>query len=45
MIQQSAGIKDVATQIKNPDLVERRRQQIVDAAAKLFIEKGFHKTT
>jgi len=45
MIQQSARTKDVATQIKNPDLVERRRQQIVGAAAKLFIEKGFHKTT
>ncbi len=39
------GTKDVATQIKNPDLVERRRRQIVDAAVQLFIEKGFHKTT
>ena len=33
------------TQVKNPDLVERRRRQIADAAVKLFIEKGFHKTT
>jgi AcrR family transcriptional regulator len=37
--------KDIVTQIKNPNLVERRRRQIVDAAVELFIEKGFHKTT
>ncbi len=37
--------QDIPTQIKNPDLVERRRRQIVDAAVQLFIEKGFHKTT
>jgi len=36
---------DVPTQIKNSDLVKRRRKQIVDAAVQLFIEKGFHKTT
>jgi TetR/AcrR family transcriptional regulator, cholesterol catabolism regulator len=35
----------VPTQIKNPELVEKRRRQIIDAAVKLFIEKGFHKTT
>lgn len=35
----------VATQIKDPELVERRRRQIVAAAVQLFIEKGFHKTT
>ncbi len=35
----------VPSQIKNPDLIGRRRRQIVDAAVKLFIEKGFHKTT
>jgi TetR/AcrR family transcriptional regulator, cholesterol catabolism regulator len=35
----------VATQIKDLDLVERRRRQIVDAAVSLFIKKGFHKTT
>jgi AcrR family transcriptional regulator len=38
-------VKDVPTLVKNPDLVERRRRQIVDAAVELFIEKGFHKTT
>lgn len=37
--------KEIPTQIKNPDLVRRRRQQIVQAAVTLFIEKGFHKTT
>jgi len=36
---------DIPTQIKDPQLVERRRQQIVDAAVQLFIRHGFHKTT
>jgi AcrR family transcriptional regulator len=45
MPDQSTRTRDVPTQIKNPDLVERRRRQIVDAAAKLFIAQGFHKTT
>jgi len=35
----------IPTQVKNPDLVTRRRRQIVDAAVQLFIENGFHKTT
>jgi len=35
----------IPTQIKDPDLVRRRRSQIADAAVGLFIEKGFHKTT
>lgn len=33
------------TQIKDLDLIERRRKEIVNAAVPLFIEKGFHKTT
>ncbi len=37
--------KDIPTQVKNPDLVKRRRRQIADAAVQLFIDKGFHKTT
>ncbi|MDM8525193.1 TetR/AcrR family transcriptional regulator [Desulfococcaceae bacterium HSG8] len=45
MNQQLQRTKEIPTQIKNPDLVERRRRQIVDAAVQLFIEKGFHKTT
>ena len=44
-MQELTRIKDIPTQVKNPDLVERRRRQIADAAVKLFIEKGFHKTT
>ncbi len=42
---ESQSTKDVPSQVKNPDLVTRRRLQIVDASVKLFIEKGFHKTT
>ena len=36
---------EVETQIKNQELVKERRRQIVDAAVKLFIEHGYHKTT
>jgi AcrR family transcriptional regulator len=35
----------IPTQVKDPNLVERRRRQIADAAVRLFVEKGFHKTT
>ena len=37
--------KDIPTQVKDPQLVERRRRQIADAAVRLFIKDGFHKTT
>jgi AcrR family transcriptional regulator len=43
--RKSQGSKDVPSLIKNQDLIDRRRLQIVDASVKLFIEKGFHKTT
>ena len=36
---------EISTQIKNPELVERRRKQLVKAATKSFIKKGFHKTS
>lgn len=36
---------EVHTLVKDPGLVERRRREIVDAAVKLFVENGFHKTT
>ncbi|CCK78844.1 TetR/AcrR family transcriptional regulator [Desulfobacula toluolica] len=36
---------DVPTQIKNPELVSKRRRQIIDSTVKLFIEHGYHKTT
>ncbi|AOY57927.1 MULTISPECIES: TetR/AcrR family transcriptional regulator [Desulfococcus] len=45
MTGQGGKMKEIPTQIKNPELVKRRRRQIVDAAVQLFIEKGFHKTT
>jgi TetR/AcrR family transcriptional regulator, cholesterol catabolism regulator len=32
-------------QIKKQELVAKRRRQIIDAAVRLFIDKGFHKTT
>jgi NAD(P)-dependent dehydrogenase (short-subunit alcohol dehydrogenase family)/AcrR family transcriptional regulator len=35
----------IPTTIKNRQLVQKRRGQIVVAATKLFSEKGFHKTT
>ena len=45
MTEHAIRTRDVPTQIKNPDLVAKRRRQIVEAAAKLFIAQGFHKTT
>jgi len=38
-------VVNIPTQIKNQNLVELRRRQIIDAAVQLFIDKGFHKTT
>jgi len=37
--------REIVTHIKNKDLVKERRRQIVDAAVKLFIQYGYHKTT
>jgi AcrR family transcriptional regulator len=37
--------RDIPTQVKNRELVQRRRRQIVDAAVPLFIENGFHRST
>ena len=44
-MQELIGTKDIPTQVKDPDLVSRRRRQIADAAVQLFIDRGFHKTT
>ncbi len=44
-MQELIRTKDIPTQVKNPDLVQRRRRQIADAAVQLFIDRGFHKTT
>ncbi|MFJ8248031.1 TetR/AcrR family transcriptional regulator [Peribacillus asahii] len=35
----------VATSVKNPKRVEMRRAEIIDAAVKIFSEKGYHATT
>ncbi len=45
MMPETNRLKNIPTQVKNIDLVERRRRQIADAAVKLFIKNGFHKTT
>jgi TetR/AcrR family transcriptional regulator, cholesterol catabolism regulator len=37
--------KSIPTLVKDHDLVEKRRSQIVDAAVGLFVNKGFHLTT
>lgn len=35
----------IESNVKNPERVKSRRAQIVAAAVRLFIEKGFHRTT
>jgi TetR/AcrR family transcriptional regulator, cholesterol catabolism regulator len=35
----------VSTQIKNKNLVERRRKQLIAAATQVFIKKGYHQTS
>ena len=35
----------VPTTIKDPELVAQRRAEIVDVATRLFLERGFHKTS
>ncbi len=42
---QANASRAIPTEVKDPDLVAERRAQIVTAAVKLFIDKGFHKTT
>jgi AcrR family transcriptional regulator len=37
--------KGIPSMVKDPLLVQRRREQIIEAAVGLFISKGFHKTT
>lgn len=44
MILKANEIIDIPTQIKNQELVTRRRRRIVEAAVELFLQSGFHKT-
>jgi len=37
--------KSIPSLVKDPKLIEKRREQIVEAAVNLFVHKGFHKTT
>jgi len=37
--------KTIPSLVKDPKLIEKRREQIIEAAVDLFINKGFHKTT
>ncbi|MCM3077551.1 MULTISPECIES: TetR/AcrR family transcriptional regulator [Brevibacillus] len=37
--------RTIPSLVKDPKLIEKRREQIVEAAVDLFIHKGFHKTT
>lgn len=41
----TSASQEVVTQIKNRELVNKRRGQIVDAAVKLLVRHGYHKTT
>lgn len=36
---------NVFTQIKNKDLVEKRWKQLIDKSTKVFMEKGYHRTS
>jgi AcrR family transcriptional regulator len=36
---------EISTQIKNPELVQQRRQQLVKAATNCFIKRGYHSTS
>jgi TetR/AcrR family transcriptional regulator, cholesterol catabolism regulator len=38
-------VKKIPTTIKDQDLVAQRRGEIIDVATRLFLERGFHKTS
>src|SRR5260370_18190560 len=37
--------KKIPTTVKDQELVAQRRAEIVDVATRLFLERGFHKTS
>ncbi|TWI59755.1 TetR family transcriptional regulator [Halalkalibacter nanhaiisediminis] len=37
--------KSVPSMVKDPQLVKKRREQMIKGAVRLFTEKGFHRTT
>ncbi|WP_126428936.1 TetR/AcrR family transcriptional regulator [Brevibacillus marinus] len=37
--------RTIPSLVKDPKLIEKRREQIIEAAVDLFTHKGFHKTT
>ena len=39
------SVKKIESQVKDKELIEQRRMEIVKAAVGLFVQKGFHKTT
>jgi len=41
----NSATRRIKSRVKNKDLIEVRRNEIVKAAVELFVKKGFHKTT
>lgn len=39
------AVKYIESKVKDKQLIETRRMEIVNAAVELFVKKGFHKTT
>ena len=39
------AVKHIESKVKDKQLIETRRMEIVNAAVELFVIKGFHKTT
>jgi TetR/AcrR family transcriptional regulator, cholesterol catabolism regulator len=37
--------KKIPTTVKDPELVAQRRREIIDVATRLFLDRGFHKTS
>ncbi|TFG74396.1 MAG: TetR/AcrR family transcriptional regulator, partial [Thermodesulfobacteriales bacterium] len=43
--QMSISKKEIESSVKDKELIEIRRKEIVNAAVDLFVRKGFHRTT